>query len=107
MGFREIFLKRIAEKTAMSKPVYKEVDPDKLQAFRSRDIETSIQLYLHLKNLGLSFDDLIEYVEKQREVARGTPRSMLKETLTQTRAERKRLAGLTPEGQRRRQKNGR
>lgn len=104
MGFRELLLKRIAE--GKPQPVVRDIDPSKLQAFKPKDIETAIQLYSHLRNLGYSFDDLIKFVERQREVARGTPRSMLKETLTQTREERKRLAGTTREGQRRRKANG-
>jgi hypothetical protein len=103
MGFRELFLKRLADKH----PAPKEINPLKFQAFSRKDIEMSIQLYQHLKNLGNTFEDLINWVDSQRETERRSrARDAIKETIHLTRADRKRLAGGSTKSRQRSERHG-
>jgi len=103
MSFRELFLRRLTEKV----PVSKEVDPAKLQPFSRKDIETGIQLYIHLKALGYTFEDLRNWVEKQRDQERrGRSQSAIREAIHQTRAQKKLLRGGPTKGRIRRAKHG-
>jgi len=64
------------------------IDADKLQAFTHKDLETAVQLYQHLKNLGNTFEDLINYVgEQTSKEPTGTVQSVVVSFLT--REERK------------------
>ena len=40
------------------------VDPDRLHAFTRRDLEVGVTLYLHMKSLGYTFDELIKYLKE-------------------------------------------
>ena len=43
-----------------------DLDPKSLEAFSRRDLETCIQLYLHLKKQGFTMDHLVEHIRKLR-----------------------------------------
>lgn len=90
MSFRQIFLEQLAKRRAPV--VAKPVDPAKLQAFSKKDLETAIQLYQHLKNMGNTFDDLIIFIEEQRRQQQtATMKSAIQSTIFLTREQRRHL----------------
>jgi hypothetical protein len=64
-GIEMTFRERLLDHLEISKTI-KKIDPKKIEAFTRRDLETAIQLYLHLKRLGHTFDDLIRHIEYLR-----------------------------------------
>ena len=89
MGFREIFLERLAQKR---RPVIKEIRVESLQAFTRKDLETAIQLYQHLKVMGNTFDDLVTFVEDQRrKELTANAKSAIQSTIFLTREQRRHL----------------
>jgi hypothetical protein len=65
---------------------------DKLQAFSRKDIETALQLYHHLKNMGNTFDDLNAFVEKERRQEQtARVQSAVRSSIYLTREERRHL----------------
>jgi hypothetical protein len=90
MSFREIFLEQIAKrrKVAVARPV----DAAKLQAFTRKELETAIQLYQHLKNMGNTFDDLVIFIEDQRRQAMtANVKSAVQSTIFLTREQRRHM----------------
>lgn len=102
MGFREIFLDNLKKRVIT--PQIRELNPTKLQAFSRKELETAVQLYIHLKNMGNTFDDLIKLLDTQRETElRQRARTAVQKSIGQTRDERKRLkAGGSIKGRQRR-----
>lgn len=60
MSFRERILEQLEIRSAARRTA---IDPNRLQAFSRKDIETCVQLYMHLKNLGHTMDDLIRHIQ--------------------------------------------
>jgi hypothetical protein len=90
MGFREIFLEQLAKRR--TRPGVREILPEKLQAFTKKDLETAIQLYQHLKNMGNTFDDLIVFIEDQRRnEMTAHVKSAVQSTIFLTREQRKHM----------------
>jgi len=90
MGFRQIFLEQLANRR--NKSVVREILVDKLQAFTRKELETSIQLYQHLKNMGNTFDDLIVFIENERRNAQtARVKSAVQSTIFLTREQRKHM----------------
>ena len=90
MGFREIFLEQLARRRP--KVTSKPINTDKLQAFSRKDLETALQLYLHLKNMGNTFDDLQAFIDNQRRQQQTAQvRSAVQSTIFLTREQRRHL----------------
>ena len=105
-GFREIFLEHLIK--ARRPAVIREIHPDKMQAFTRKEIESGIQLYQHLKNMGNTFDDLIKFIETTRrndQTARA--KSAITSAVILTREQRKhaKMRGGT-KGRQRREQDG-
>lgn len=102
MGFRQIFLEQLARRH--QRPTVREILPEKLQAFTKKDLETAVQLYVHLKNMGNTFDDLIVFIENERRNAQtARVKSAVQSTIFLTREQRKHMK---KGGGKRRQANG-
>jgi hypothetical protein len=101
-GFREIFLEQLIK--ARRPAVIREIHPDKMQAFTRKEIESGIQLYQHLKNMGNTFDDLITFIETaRRNESTSSVKSAITSAVILTREQRKhmKLRGGTKGRQRR------
>lgn len=89
MSFREFFLNKIAERTT-SAVTKNPIDPKRLEAFTRKDLETAVQLYLHLKNMGNTLDDLVAFIEDLRNrEQRDRLQSAVRDTIVYTREQRK------------------
>lgn len=106
MGFRELFLESIMRKVVV-KPTSKQMDESVLAAFSRQKIDDTIQFYLHLKNLGFTFDDLIAHVQKIKDQEALSRKKSALQGLkyVTTREERKRMKGVTRKGRKRREQH--
>lgn len=105
MSFRELFLERLARRQEkLASAVFKPIVESHLAAFTRKELETSVQLYRHLKSLGYTVEDLINYMRERRTVeTRVSLNEASRVTVGNTREERKRLkAGGSFKGRQRR-----
>jgi hypothetical protein len=90
MGFRQIFLEQLAQR--QKKAVAKPVRAESLQAFTRKDLETAVQLYQHLKNMGNTFDDLQIFLEEQRrQTQTANVKSAIQSSIFLTREQRRHM----------------
>jgi hypothetical protein len=90
MGFRQIFLEQLAQRRVQ--PVAKQIQLEKLQAFTRKELETSLQLYQHLKNMGNTFEDLAVFIEAERRQAQtASVKSAVQSTIFLTREQRRHM----------------
>jgi hypothetical protein len=90
MGFREQILERF--KIRAREPVTREIDPLRMQAFTRKELETGVNLYLHLNALGHTFADLIEFLEQaRRNESTARVQSAVNQQMILTREQRKHL----------------
>jgi|GEM_PF-5098448 len=91
MGFRELFLEQIKKRRARYLGAVT-LAPEHLQAFTRRDIATAINLYRHLQNLGSTFENLIDFTERQAQTeATESARTAVRTAVYLTREERRHL----------------
>ena len=67
------------------------INTDQFQAFTRKEIETGIQLYHHLRNLGYTFEELVEFwnAERIREMNTRIPQPVREGMRTLTREEKR------------------
>ena len=105
MGFREKLLEQFAIRA--KKPATKAIDPKRMQAFTRKELEQGINLYLHLKALNHTFEDLREFIElARRQESTERAKTAVKSAYVLTREQRKHARNATRKGLKRRNPNG-